>query len=388
MAHPIAGDRAAVVTRSIEETSHRMGADREAWRSLVEPLVSNWDRWTDIWLGPVLRVPRHPVTMVKAAQAVLRPAVGFANGRFEDEEAKAAFAGFAAHSIAPLEGPLTAAAGTLFNAALHAVGMPFAKGGSQAIADALVSVIRGAGGEVRTESPVSSLSDLPPARVILFDVNPAQALAIGGDRIKPRLRRAFRRFRHGSGSFKVDVALDGPVPWAAEECRRAGTVHVGGTLAEVAEAERLVGAGQHPEHPFLIAAQPTICDPRRAPAGRSILWAYCHVPAGSTVDMTEPILNQVERFAPGFRDRILHCTSTSPADFEQTNRSMVGGDIAGGRTEGLGLVFRPTITTDPWRIGDDLYLCSQSTPPGTGVHGMCGWWAATTALRDLGKTVT
>ena len=384
-AHPLDDGRAALMTRSIEETADSMGADRDAWKSLIGPVVKDWATWSDTWLSPMIRLPRRPFTLLRSAPHAVLPAVTVARRSFEADAAKAAFAGFSAHSIASLEQPMTGAAGLLFNAALHAVGMPVAKGGSQAIADSLASVIRENGGEIRTGTAIKDLGDLPPARVTLFDVNPGQALAIAGGQIGPRVRRAFSRFKHGWGSFKVDFALDGPVPWTNEGCRRAGTVHVGGTIDEIAEAEGQVSNGGHPDRPFLIASQPTVCDPGRAPAGKHILWAYCHVPAGSTVDMTEKITDQLERFAPGFRDRVIHRTATDPADFERTNRNMVGGDIAGGRSDGLRLIFRPRVGLNPWRMGSNLYLCSQSTPPGAGVHGMCGWWAAKAALKDLGR---
>ena len=384
-AHPLDDGRAAVLTRSLDETAQRLGVDAKAWKSLIGPVVKAWPTWIDTWLSPILRVPRKPFTLLRSAPFATLPAITVAERTFKEAEAKAAFAGFAAHSIAPLDQLLTGAAGVLFNAALHAVGMPVARGGSQSIADALASVIRANGGEIRTGVAVKSPADLPPARITLLDVNPAQAVSIGGDQLQSGLGKKFTRYGHGFGSFKLDLALDGPVPWPNEDCRRAGTVHVGGTLAEVADSEGQVGNGQHPDRPFLITSQPTVCDPGRAPNGKHVFWAYCHVPGGSTVDMTEQILGQVERFAPGFRDRIIHCTATAPADFERTNHNMIGGDIAGGRSDGLKLVFRPRLALNPWRIGSNLYLCSQSTPPGAGVHGMCGWWAANAALKDLAK---
>lgn len=385
-AHPLDGGGAAVMTRSIDETADAMGVDADAWHSVIGPVVKAWPTWIDTWLSPILRIPRRPFQLLRSAPYAALPAVTVAGHRFTGEEAKAAFAGFAAHSIAPLDQMITGAAGLLFNAALHAVGMPVAQGGSQSIADALASVIHHHGGEIRTGTSVKSPADLPPARVTLLDVNPAQAVNIGGDQLEAGLGKRFARYGHGWGSFKLDLALDGPVPWTNEACRRAGTVHVGGTMAEVADAESQVSRGQHPEQPFLITSQPTLVDPGRAPEGKHIFWAYCHVPPGSTIDRSEQILRQVERFAPGFRDRIIHTTATAPADFERTNHSMVGGDIAGGRSDGLKLVFRPRIALNPWRIGSELYLCSHSTAPGAGVHGMAGWWAAQAALKDLGHS--
>ena len=382
-AHPLDDGRAAILTRSLEETANRLGPDGDAWRSVIGPIVANWSTWSDTWLSPILRPPRKPFTLLRSLPYAALPAVTIANRRFKGDLARGAFAGFAAHSIAPLTQPLTGAAGVLFNGALHAVGMPIPAGGSQAIADSLAAVIRANGGELRTGVDVRSPADLPPAKVTLLDVNPAQAVAIGGDKIETGLRKKFTRYEHGFGSFKLDFALDGPVPWTNDDVRRAGTVHVGGTIEEIAEAEGQVANDQHPDRPFLITSQPTMLDPSRAPDGKHVFWAYCHVPADSTVDMTEQILGQVERFAPGFRDRIISFQKTAPRDFERTNRSMVGGDIAGGRSNGLKLVFRPRLALNPWRIGANTYLCSQSTPPGAGVHGMCGWWAAKAALKDL-----
>lgn len=379
VAHPLSGRTAAVVTRSLEETAEAMGSDGDAWRKLVGSAARRWDVWSDIWLSPPLRIPPHPLELARFAKGLL-PATTLGRLAFSDEPARAALAGFAAHSLIPLQRPLTGAIGILFNAAAHAVGMPLAAGGSQSIADALVSYIENEGGELVTGQKVSSLGDIPPARFVFFDLTPRQVLAIAGDRLAPRVRRAFRRYRHGSGVFKVDFALDGPVPWEAEACRRAGTLHVGGTLAEIAESEQLVAAGEHPERPFVLVTQPSVCDPGRAPEGHHVLWAYCHVPNGSAVDMTDRIVAQIETFAPGFRDRILAQHVTTPGDLEHINPNYAGGDIAGGYTGGLNMLFRPRLALDPWKVGEGLYLCSQATPPGVGVHGMCGLWAVRSAL--------
>lgn len=381
VAHPLENGTAAVVTRSLEETAEAMGDDGDAWRKLVGSVARRWDVWGDTWLSPPLRIPpRGRLELARFAPKALLPATTLARLAFSDEPARAALAGFAAHTIIPLQRPLTGAVGVLFNAAAHAVGMPLAAGGSQSIADALASYLDARGGELVTGHKVSSMADIPPARFVFFDLTPGQVLAIAGDRIAPRVRRAFRRYRHGSGAFKVDFALDGPVPWQADACRRAGTLHLGGTLTEIAESERLVAAGKHPERPFVLAAQPTVCDPGRAPEGKHVLWAYTHVPNGSPVDMTDRIVAQIETFAPGFRDRILAQHVTTPGDFERTNSSYAGGDIAGGYTGGLNALFRPRPALDPWKVGEGLYLCSQATPPGAGVHGMCGLWAVRSAL--------
>ncbi len=382
MAHPLDGGRAAAVTRSAEQTAESMGPDAEAWRRLVGRAASNWDRWADIWLSPVLPMPQHPMFLAGSALKVLRSATSLARGTFKGDLAMAAFAGFAAHSIVPLDRALTGAPALLFNAAAHAVGMPIARGGSRAISDALASCVRSAGGEIETGRLVRSSADIPPATTVLLDVTPRQALAIAPDRMSPRVVRAFGRYRYGAASFKLDLALSGPVPWTAAACRDTATVHIGGTIDEIARAEREVWAGQHPDRPFIIACQPAICDVTRAPAGKHPFWMYCHVPRGSDVDMTEPMLRQVERFAPGFRDLILATTTTTPASFERANPNFVGGDIAGGDTGGLRALLRPRVALNPWKIGRDTFLCSQSTPPGVGVHGMCGWWAAQAVLRQ------
>ena len=379
-AHPLDDGAAAALYRSIDRTAEGMGRDGRAWRKIVGWVAEHWDVFGEVWLSPMLRVPKHPLLLARFGPRALLPVTTVARA-FQDEPAKAALAGFAAHSILPMSHPLTGAAGIIFNAAGHAVGMPLARGGSQSIADALTSSIRSNGGEIRTGHPVASMDDVPPARAVLFDLTPRQVLAIAGDRLRARDRRAFRRYKYGNGSFKLDYALEEPVPWKADVCRQAGTVHVGGTIAEIATSEGEVAKGRHPERPFVLTSQPTVCDPSRAPAGKHVLWAYCHVPAGSTEDMTERVEAQLERFAPGFRDVVLARSVTGPADLERQNANMIAGDIAGGYTGGLQIFFRPRIALDPWRVGEHTYLCSQSTPPGVGVHGMCGLYAAQSALE-------
>lgn len=380
-AHPLDDGRAAALYRSVDQTAEGMGRDARAWRKVVGWVAEHWDAFADVWLSPMLRFPRHPLLLARFGPRALLPVTTVAKRAFDDEPARAALAGFAAHSILPLDHLLTGAAGIIFNAAGHAVGMPVARGGSQGIADALASFIRSKGGEIRTGSPVASVDDVPSTRAVLFDLTPRQVLAIAGDRLSSRDRRAFRRYKYGNGSFKLDYALSEPVPWKADACRDAGTVHVGGTIDDIATSEGEVAAGRHPDRPFVLTSQPTICDPTRAPAGKHVLWAYCHVPAGSTEDMTDRVEQQLERFAPGFRDVVLARSVTGPADLERHNANMIGGDIAGGYTGGLQIFFRPRISLDPWRVGRDVYLCSQSTPPGVGVHGMCGFYAAKSALE-------
>jgi len=383
-AHPLPDGSAAVLERSLEATAEGLGVDARAWRRVVAPLVRDWDRLAASILGPMLRVPPHPVTMARFGLLAAVPAKVLAGRVFDGEAARGLFSGLAAHAILDLGAPLTSSFGLTFAASGHAVGWPAARGGSQKVADALVSYLRSLGGEVETGRRVRSLADLPPARSVLFDLTPRQVAAIAGDRLHPRARRRFARFRYGPGSFKIDYALDGPVPWKAEGCDRAGSVHVGGTLAEVAAAERDVARGRHPERPFVLTSQPSRFDPTRAPAGKHTFWAYCHVPNGSTVDMTTAVEDQLERFAPGFRDLVLARHTMGPADLERHNANNVGGDVAAGSHGGLQLVARPRLALDPYRLpidGMDAYLCSASTPPGAGVHGMCGWWAARSALK-------
>ena len=386
-AHPLPDGRAAVLERSLPATADGLGGvDGRAWRRLVGPLVDHWDDLTDSILGPMLRVPRHPVTLTRFGLRAVRPAAALARRRFEGEAARGLFAGLAAHAILDLGSPLTSSFGLTFAASGHAVGWPAAAGGSQRLTDALVSYLGTLGGTVETGQRVTSLADLPPARAVLFDLTPRQVAAIAGARLHRRLRRRLNRFRYGPASFKIDYALDGPVPWTAAGCHRAGSVHVGGTLDEVVAAERDVVEGRHPERPYVLTAQPSRFDPTRAPAGRHTFWAYCHVPRGSTVDVTAAVEAQIERFAPGFRDLVLARHTMFPADLERHNANNVGGDVAGGSHGGLQLVARPRLALDPYRLaidGLDAYLCSSSTPPGAGVHGMCGWWAAQSALERM-----
>jgi phytoene dehydrogenase-like protein len=386
-AHPLPDGRAAMLERTLDATAEGLGAhDGRAWRRLVGPFVDHWDDLTASILGPMLRIPRHPITLTRFGLKALWPAPTLARRAFAGEEARALFAGMAAHAILDLGAPLTSSFGLTFVASGNAVGWPAAKGGSQSLTDALVSYLRSLGGEVVTGQRVTSLDDLSRARSVLFDLTPRQVTAIAGDRLRRGVRRRFGRFRYGPGSFKVDYALDGPVPWTAEGCSRAGAVHVGGTLDEVVAGERDVAQGRHPERPFVLTSQPTMFDPTRAPAGKHTFWAYCHVPHGSTVDMTGAIEAQLERFAPGFRDLVLARHTMFPADLERHNANNVGGDVAGGSHGGLQLVARPRLALNPYRLpidGFDAYLCSASTPPGAGVHGMCGWWAAQSALKKL-----
>jgi phytoene dehydrogenase-like protein len=384
VAHPLDDGTAGVVARSLDETARALGSDGAAWRRLFGPLARHWDDLAPALLGPVLRVPRHPLMMAGFGLRAVWPAATLARTLLRTEKARALFAGLAAHAILHLERPLTAAFGLVLGMTAHAVGWPLPRGGSQTIADALAALVRSHGGEIVTDAPVTTLADLPPSRVALFDVTPRQLVAIAGERLPARYRRRLEGYRYGPGVFKVDAALSGPVPWRARECAQAGTVHVGGTLSEIAAAEAAVWRGEHPERPFVLVAQQSLFDPTRAPAGKHTLWAYCHVPNGSTVDMTDPILEQVERFAPGFRDRILALSVFGPTAIERYNANYVGGDIAGGANVVDQTFGRPAWRLDPYATpAPGLYLCSSSTPPGGGVHGMCGLLAAQSALKAL-----
>jgi phytoene dehydrogenase-like protein len=379
-AHPLDDGSAVVVERSIDSTATALRPDREAYRRLMGPLAAAWDDLAAAFLGPV-HLPSRPLRVAGFGLRAIRSASGFASSTFRGERARAAFAGMAAHSILPLEKPATAAFGLVLNILAHVVGWPFPKGGSRRIAEALASYLRSLGGEIITGAPVTSLRDLPPSHAILCDVTPRQLLAIAGDRLSPEYRRQLERYRYGMGVFKMDWALSGPIPWRAAACARAATVHVGGTMAEIAESERAPWNGSHAERPFLIVAQQSLFDSTRAPAGKHTAWAYCHVPNGSAVDMTERIESQIERFAPGFRDCILARSVMPPAALERHNANLVGGDVNGGVQDLQQLFLRPT-----WRLystsSRGLYICSASTPPGGGVHGMCGYHAARRALRD------
>ncbi len=380
LAHPLDDGRAGVLHRGVEETAAGLGADGPTWRQLMQPLLDDWTRVLPQLLGPLLTLPRHPIAMGRFGLHALQPAT-WVTHRFRTDEAAALFGGCAAHAMLPLTRPLTSAFGLMLAASAHAGGWPVAAGGSQAVADALVARLREFGGEVRTGMLVRSMADLPIHHVALFDTNPAQLAAIAGDELPSRYRKRLRRFRHGPGSFKIDYALDGPVPWENEACCRAGTVHVVGTLAELVVAESEVAAGRMPARPLVLVVQPSLFDPSRAPTGKHTLWAYAHVPHGFAGDATTAIETQIERFAPGFRDRVLAKHTSTPRDMQAYNPNYVGGDIAGGAHNGLQLVFRPTIAARPYSTPNpSLFLCSASTPPGAGVHGMCGWHAAGKAL--------
>jgi phytoene dehydrogenase-like protein len=383
LAHVLDGGRAAVLERSVAETATGLGDDDgRAWRRLFGPLAADVHKIAREILGPIVHVPRHPLAAARFGLSAVWPASMLARRRFRGEEARALFAGMAAHSMVPLEKPMTAAFGLALGLFAHGVGWPVARGGSGTIATALVAELERLGGSIVTGHPVASIAELPRARAYLFAVTPRQLVSIAGERLPSRYRRSLERFRYGPGVFKVDWALEGPVPWTADGAQRAGTVHVGGTAEEVARSEADVAAGRHPERPFVLFVQPTVADPTRAPAGKHVGWAYCHVPNGSDLDMTEAIEAQVERFAPGFRDLVLARATHTAAEMQAYNANYVGGDINGGLQDLRQALFRPVPRLDPYATpARGIYLCSSSTPPGGGVHGMSGYHAARSALR-------
>ncbi len=392
LAHPLDGrdvhgdGRAGVLWRSIDETAAALGPDARRWTQVLDRLVAGFDPLARDVLGPVVGVPRHPLRLARFGALAALPATALARA-FATEEAGALLAGSAAHSIRPLSAPLTSAIGLLLTAAGHAHGWPVAEGGSQAIVDALVSLLGSLGGRVECGVRVTDAAQLPPARAVLLDVAPRDALAIAGPRLSPGVRRSLERFRHGPGAFKVDLAVEGGVPWTSPAARRAGTVHVGGTVAELAAAESAAAAGRMPERPFVLVAQQHVADPTRVgdrTDGAVPVWAYAHVPHGFTGDATDAVLDQLERFAPGTRDRILARHVTGPVELEAYNPSYVGGDIATGANTVRQLVARPRLSSDPYTLAPGWYLCSAATPPGGGVHGMCGHHAAGRALAGLG----
>jgi phytoene dehydrogenase-like protein len=382
LAHPFDDGTAATLERSVSATGATLGGDAAAYWRLMAPLARRWDQIAPGILGPI-SLPRHPVALARFGMRAIWPARLLAEVCFRGERARGMFAGMAGHAILPLERAPSAAAGLVLASLGHAFGWPIPRGGSQRIADALAAFLRALGGEIRTGARVDRLDQLPPARAVLLDVTPRQLLRIAGDRLPPGYRRALGRYRYGPGVFKVDWALDGPIPWRAPECARAATVHLGATLPEIAESERDAWRGRHSERPFVLLAQQSLFDDTRAPAGKHTAWAYCHVPPGSDVDMTDRIEAQIERFAPGFRDRVLARSVMGPAEMELHNANYIGGDINGGVQDFSQLFTRPVVSLNPYKTpATGIYLCSSSTPPGGGVHGLCGFFAAQAALRD------
>ena len=382
IAHPLDDGTAAILEQSLDATAARFGEDEKAYRKLIAPLASRVIDLYDEILRPIRLVPHHPFLLARFGLTGLQPATQLAK-RFRTPLVRALFAGSAAHSIIPLSHAGSSSFALALMLAGHATGWPAAKGGSKVIIEAMVSYLSSLGCTFHPNHRVQSLRDVPPSRAVIFDVTPRQLADIAGDALPSRYVRKLRRFRYGPGAFKVDWALDSPIPWKAAECARSATVHVGGTLEEIAHNEYEVFHGRTTDKPFLLVAQQSVFDSTRAPAGKHTGWAYCHVPNGSTEDMTERIERQIERFAPGFRDRILARHTINTVQYEQYNPNVVGGDIGGGANTMRQFLTRPFPSLDPYATPNSrLYMCASSTPPGGGVHGMCGYWAARSALRN------
>jgi phytoene dehydrogenase-like protein len=391
LAHPLDDGTAVVLERDLAATERALGEDGKAWRRLMQHAADDWQEFAEDALGPLLRMPRHPLRMARFGMSALESAQRFAKRHFSNERTRAVFAGLAGHSCLSFDASLSATIGWMFGITIHAVGWPIPRGGAQAIAQALTSYLKSLGGSVHTSRRIdaAAFKELEAdSELVFFDTAPRHLLAIAGDRIGSGYRRAFGRFQVGPGAFKVDYALSEPVPWSAQECRRAITVHLGGTFEEIAASEFAVSQGRCAERPFVLATQPTLFDETRAPEGKHVLWAYGHVPNGSNFDLSERaqmedrIDAQIERFAPGFRDCILARHVSTPATLESMDANLLGGDIGGGALSLRQMIFRPTLRG--YATGTrNLYLCSASTPPGGGVHGMCGYHAAQLALRQM-----
>lgn len=384
LAHPLPDGRAALLHYSLEKTLPLLGRDASAWRKTFEPFLKQAPAFFREILKPI-RFPRHPLMMARFGKDALRSCESVV-GRFETEEARALFTGCAAHAILPLDAWGTASFGLVLALAGHAVGWPCARGGSARIVEALERCLKAHGGEIRTGTPIRALSELPDARAVLVDLAPRHLARMAGESdagLPPGYVRELERFQYGPGVFKVDWAVSGPIPWKNAACAEAATVHVCGTAEELMASEAALGRGEATERPFVLVAQQSMFDATRAPAGKHTGWAYCHVPSGCTADMTERIERQIERFAPGFRDTILARQTKSPQDYERYNANFIGGDIGGGANSLRQFLFRPVMRWDPYRTPNErLFLCSSSTPPGGGVHGMCGYWAAQSVLRN------
>ncbi len=380
-AHPLENGRAIVAERSLETTADSLGEDGQAYLRLMRPIVESWDRLVPEILAPA-HFPRHPILLAKFGAQAIRCADALARSRFAGAAARAFFAGVCAHSCLPLKWTATSAFGLVLLASAHADGWPVARGGSQMLADALASLLKSLGGKIEVDSPVMTLAELPQARAVLCDVTPRQFLKLAGLQLPDAYRQRLVRYRYGPGAFKMDWALRGPIPWKNPGCARAGTIHLGASLEEIAASERSAWGGRETggsaaDRPYVLLVQPSLFDPTRAPAGKHTAWAYCHVPNGSTRDRTDAIESQIERYAPGFRDRILARSVLNPAALERHNPNLVGGDVNGGSADIFQLFARPVAAINPYATPiPGVYLCSSSTPPGGGVHGMCGFFAA------------
>jgi len=381
-AHPLDDGSAAVLTRDLHDTAFRLGKDEKKYKSIVKPIVDHWDGLTRDFLGPLNLLPSHPFKMASFGRKGLQPASLFRR-HFKTEQGQALFAGLAAHSILPLSSMATTAIGLVFFGSAHTGGWPMPRGGSQSIADAMAAYFESLGGEIETGFKVTSLDELPESKAVLFDLTPYQVIEIVGNRFPAAYVRKLEKFRYGSGAFKIDYILKEPVPWKNPDCAKAGTVHVGGNFEEIAASEKEMDSGSHPHNPFVLVAQQSLFDDTRTPDEKHTLWAYCHVPNSSTVDMTAAIEDQIERFAPGFKDVIDERRTMNTLDFQIYNANYMGGDINGGRQDITQLFNRPVSAFNPYATpAKGIYFCSSSTPPGGGVHGMCGYHAAQVALEQ------
>ncbi|MGA8164729.1 MAG: NAD(P)/FAD-dependent oxidoreductase [Waddliaceae bacterium] len=383
LAHPFDDGTCALLQRSVEKTCESLGEDCSSYHQLLSPFVDNWWKLENTFLGP-LTFPSHPLLALQFGLKGIRSAESLAKGCFKNPKTQGLFAGLAAHSILPLDQSMTAAVGLLLSIAGHVFGWPMPRGGAQSIAAALGSYFQSLGGKIQTEFEVTTIKDLPSSRVILFDLTPRQILKIAGDELTPFYTRQLEKYRYGPGVFKMDWALSRPIPWKAKACHRAGTVHLGGSFDQIAASEKAVWEGKHPETPYVLAAQHSLFDHSRAPDGKHTAWAYCHVPHGSKKDMSLAIENQIERFAPGFRDCILGKSTKNTDEMRQFNSNYIGGDIIGGVQDLRQLFTRPTKRLVPYATSNpQIFICSSSTPPGGGVHGMCGYHAAKVVLKRV-----
>lgn len=383
-AHPLDGGRGAAAHHSIDETAEALGPDGKYWRWLFSPMAAHWDDLASTILGPPLRVPRHPIALARFGLPGMLSVMALTK-RFASEEARGLLAGVSAHSFAPLTMPFTAAIGMILAAPAHVSGWPIAEGGSAAITNALAGLLKSLGGTIETGHPVRSWTDLPAHGVALFDTSTEALVKIAGDRLPARTRRQYLSVRRGPIAYKVDYALSGPMPWTHQDSRRASTLHLGGTAAEIAAAEAECNAGRMPDRPYVLAAQPTLADPTRAPAGKHVFYAYGHMPAGADERAVDRIEAQFDRFAPGWRDLVIARSVMGPQRMEAHNANLIGGDITAGTPIGTQVVFRPAMRVNPYATGNDsIWLCSAAAPPGAGVHGMCGYWAAVSALKAKG----
>jgi len=384
-AHPLDDGTAGALYRSLDQTVAGLGPDGKRWRRALGDLADSFDELAQDLLRPIVGIPRHPIRLARFGPRAVLPATLMARW-FRTEKARALFGGAAAHVYTRLDRPLTASLGLMILASGHRYGWPVAQGGSGSITAAAAAVLGEHGGVITTGVTVATRADIPDADIVMLDLTPAMACKIYGEVMPARIKRSYQRYREGSSAFKVDFAVDGDIPWTNPDCRRAGTVHLGGTFAEIVETERARARGRMPERPFVLVGQQYLADPTRSAGGINPIWAYAHVPFGYTGDATAAVIDQIERFAPGFRDRIVATVSKSTADLQAYNPNFVGGDIIGGANDRLQVIFRPRVAVDPYFTGvPGVYLCSQSTPPGAGVHGLCGYHAAESALRRLRK---